>query len=86
MFELFSGIDPFPGQIGEIYRAKMSDSKPVVPPNFPSALKDLILNGWSKEPEQRPGIDQLKSALNTMLTNERPQTFSNTRKETGECI
>ncbi len=71
MFELFSGIDPFPGSSGQIFKAKMLDKKPNMPPHFPSNLKDLIFQGWSKQPKERPQIQEFKSALNKMLRRER---------------
>ena len=70
IFELFSGIDPFPGHIGQIFQAKMSNKHPDVPSDFPVALKELIFKGWSKEPKKRPPIEEFKSALNKMLTAE----------------
>ena len=68
IFELFSGIDPFPGHIGQIFQAKISNKKPEVPSNFPVDLKEPISKGWSKEPNERPPIKEFKSALNKMLT------------------
>ena len=67
IFELFSGINPFPGQIGKIFQAKMSDKKPVIPSDFPSDLRELVIPGWSKDPKERPSIQEFKSALNKML-------------------
>jgi hypothetical protein len=67
IFELFSGIDPFPGHIGQIFQAKMSDKKPAIPSDFPLALNELMLNGWSKDPNERPSIEEFKSAFNKML-------------------
>ncbi len=71
IFELFSGIDPFPGHIGQIFEAKRLDKKPAVPLNFPSALKELILLGWSKEPKERPQLAEFKSGLTAMLQSEK---------------
>jgi serine/threonine protein kinase len=76
IFELFSGIDPFPGSHGQIFRAKMSDKKPDVPSDFPSHLKELILLGWSKEPKERPYIEEFKSVFNTMLKPEESTEIS----------
>jgi hypothetical protein len=45
IFELFSGIDPFPGHIGKIFQAKMSDKKPAIPSDFPAELKELVIQG-----------------------------------------
>ena len=70
IFELFSGIDPFPGHIGQIFQAKMSDKKPVIPADFPAELKELVFQGWSKDPKERPQIQEFKLALNKMLTIE----------------
>jgi hypothetical protein len=67
IFELFSGIDPFPGHIGQIFQAKMSDKKPVIPSDVPAELKELVIQGWSKDPKERPSIQEFKSAFNKML-------------------
>ena len=79
IFELFSGIDPFPGHIGQIFQAKMSDKKPVVPSGFPLGLKELIPKGWSKEPKERPSIEEFKAVLNKMLPlKQEPSVISET--------
>jgi hypothetical protein len=70
IFELFSGINPFPGQIFQIFQAKMSDKKPVIPSDFPSDLRELVIQGWSKDPKERPSIQEFKSALKKMLPRE----------------
>jgi hypothetical protein len=70
MFELFSGIDPFPGTFGQIFEAKRLDKKPVIPSDFPSHLKELVLQGWSFNPKERPPVQEFKAALNKMLAGE----------------
>ncbi len=70
IFELFSGIDPFPGNIGQIFQAKMSDKKPAISADFPAELKELVIQGWSKDPKERPSIQEFKSAFNKMLPKE----------------
>ncbi len=67
IFELFSGIDPFPGHIGQIFLAKMSDKKPAIPSDFPAELKELVILGWSKDSKERPLIQEFKSELNKMF-------------------
>ncbi len=74
IFELFSGIDPFPGHIGQIFKAKMLDEKPKFPSDFPSELKELVSKGWSKIPTERPPLQEFMAALNTMLTVEETQS------------
>ncbi len=69
-FELFSGKNPFPGTVYQIYQAKISDEKPPVPSNFPFHLKELVFQGYSKEPQERPPIEDFQSALNKMLLAE----------------
>jgi serine/threonine protein kinase len=66
-FELFSGKNPFPGNLFQVYQAKISDIKPTVPSNFPSGLKKLVLQSFSKEPKERPQIKDIKLALKKML-------------------
>jgi hypothetical protein len=46
------------------------DKKPVIPSDFPSEMKDLIHRGWSKDPKERPPIQEILSALNKMLTGD----------------
>ena len=48
----------------------MSDKKPVIPSDFPSDLRELVIPGWSKDPKERPSIQEFKSALNKMLPRE----------------
>ncbi len=48
----------------------MSDKKPVIPSDFPSDLRELVIQGWSKDPKERPSIQEFKSALNKMLPRE----------------
>jgi serine/threonine protein kinase len=67
LFEFFSGMDPFPGNMGQIFQAKNLDEKPKFPSQFPAALKDLVYAGWSKKPRERPAIDNFRSALRSML-------------------
>jgi serine/threonine protein kinase len=71
LFELFSGIDPFPGRMFQIFQDKLSGKEPAVPTDFPSNLKELISLGLSKEPNKRPQIHRFKSALVKMLTEEK---------------
>ncbi len=49
----------------------MSDKKPAIPSDFPAELKQLVNQGWSKEPKKRPLIHEFKSAFNKMLPKER---------------
>ena len=70
LFELFSGIDPFPGSMGQIWQAKNLDEKPEFPLEFPAALKNLISVGWSKKPRERPAIEKIKIALNVLKQEE----------------
>ena len=71
IFELFSGIDPFPGSMGQIFEAKRLDEKPVIPSDFPSDLRELVIQGWSKDPKERLPIQDFQSALNKMLPSGR---------------
>ena len=70
LFELFSGVDPFPGNIGQICCAKFKDEMPDIPQDFPTALKDLVCSGWSEKPRERPEIEKFKSALRQMIEHE----------------
>jgi hypothetical protein len=55
----------------------MSDKKPAVPSDFPSELKELVMKGWSKDPKERPQIQEFMSALNKMLAQEERQSMVN---------
>ena len=48
----------------------MSDKKPAISADFPAELKELVIQGWSKDPKERPSIQEFKSALNKMLPRE----------------
>ncbi len=71
IFELFSGIDPFPGSMGQIFEAKRLDEKPVIPSDFPFDLRELVIQGWSKYPKERLPIQDFQSVLNKMLPSGR---------------
>ncbi len=70
IFELFSSLDPFPGNLGQIFEAKRLDKKTVMPSDFPPHLKSFILCGWSKEPKNRPPLAECMAALNKMLNRD----------------
>ncbi len=70
LFELFSGMNPFPGNIGQICQAKNLDEKPEIPLEFPTALKNLIIHGWSKKPRERPEIKKFIWALKVLKQEE----------------
>jgi hypothetical protein len=70
LFELFSEVNPLPGNIGQIWQAKHLDEKPEIPSEFPTALKNLIIDGWSKKPRERPAIEKFKLALNVLKQEE----------------
>ncbi len=63
-------MNPFPGNIGQICQAKNLDEKPEIPLEFPTALKKLIIDGWSKKPRERPAIEKFKLALNVLKLEE----------------
>ncbi len=46
------------------------DEKPVLPSNFPIDLKELVIQGWSKDTKKRLPIQDFQSALNKMLPRE----------------
>ncbi len=47
-----------------------------MPSDFPAPLKDLILQGWSKDPTERPQLDKFKSALNKMMGDDLQKSTS----------
>jgi hypothetical protein len=56
--------------MGQIFEAKRLDEKPVIPSDFPFDLKELVIQGWSKDPKKRLPIQDFQSALNKMLPGE----------------
>jgi hypothetical protein len=69
-------MDPFPGSVLQIFRAKQNDEVPEIPLEFPAALKNLIRYGWSKKPRERPEIKELRSALSLMLNHDEGKSFT----------
>ncbi len=78
LFELFSGIDPFPGDIFQIVTAKNKPTKntPKISKKFPKILKGVILRGWSKNPLERPGVENFQTALTLMIREEEDEENS----------
>jgi len=70
LFELFSGMDPFPGNIGQIVQAKIQNETPEIPSEFPAALKNVISDGWSQKPRERPEIKTYIWALKVLKLEE----------------
>jgi hypothetical protein len=67
----------------QIFEAKRTNLKPDFPEDFPTALKGLIIKGWSKKPKERPRLGEFKDSLNRMLkpgTTKAPQQQSINRK------
>jgi serine/threonine protein kinase len=69
LYELFSGLEAFPGDILKVYHAKIGGDQPVIPSNFPVNLKEVVSQGCSKEPTQRPSLQEFKTVLEEMLIN-----------------
>jgi serine/threonine protein kinase len=78
LYELFSGVDPFPGNMGQIYLAKIQNETPEIPSEFPIALKELVYIGWSKKPRERPEIEKFSLALSLMHKEEEEKSFTGT--------
>ncbi len=68
-------MDPFPGNIGQIFQAKNLDEKPKFPTQFPAALENVIKCGWSQKPRERPEIEKFESALNLILKHREGKTL-----------
>ena len=66
LFELFSGLCPFPGDMKKVWGAKMAGEKPEIPPGFPLLLINLIDRGWEKNHTERPTISEYALALKQM--------------------
>jgi serine/threonine protein kinase len=76
LFELFSGINPFPGNMVKIYQQKLINPQPKIPESFPSDLKDLVSKGCSKEPINRPGLEKFNSTFIKMLNGDQKGTVA----------
>jgi hypothetical protein len=74
IFELFSGIDPFPGNFFQVFDAKQTNKTPEIPEEFPLCLKEVVYYGWSIDPKKRPGLEEFKFALTSMLEDEEKQS------------
>ena len=67
LFELFSGIDPFPGTVYDIIGAKQLKANPKIPDDFPADLKLVIERCWTNEPMERPSVEDINNVLDKML-------------------
>ncbi len=56
--------------MGQILQAKNLDEKPEILLEFPTPLKNLIIDGWSKKPRERSEIEKFKLALNVLKQEE----------------
>jgi len=66
LFELFSELNAFPGELFDIVNAKGKNENPVLPENFPYEIRDLVCRGWEEEPPNRPKIEEFEFAINIM--------------------
>ena len=82
LYELFSGMDPFPGNFLRIIDTKRNNETPKIPPNFPPDLEVLVQLGWSQHPRTRPELQDFVSVLTTMLQNDEPEYNSNDKNRT----
>jgi serine/threonine protein kinase len=73
LFELFSGLNPFPGNMVKIYQQKLINPQPKIPDSFPIDLKDLVGRGCSKDPSNRPGLEEFNTAFHKMLKGDRKE-------------
>ena len=64
-YELFSGLDPFPGckTVSQVVMALIQNKRPNFPPNFPDSIKDVIRKGWSKDQKDRPDVKAFRTEL-----------------------
>jgi hypothetical protein len=70
LYEIFSGLDPYPGKFEIVWFAKMDKNKPQIPESFSKDLKDLVSRGCSHEPTGRPGLGEFRSVFHRILTGE----------------
>jgi hypothetical protein len=66
--------------MSQVLQAKINDKETIVPKDFPSKLKELVIQGCSKEPKKRPRITDFRSALSKMLPD-----FSETKSSNDTC-
>jgi hypothetical protein len=74
-------MDPFPRSMRLFWQAKILDEKPNIPLEFPAALKNLISDGWSKNPRKRPEIEKFKTALSSMLEQNEDASLAGNKKD-----
>jgi serine/threonine protein kinase len=68
LYELFSGLDPFPGcDFFAIYGRVLQNQMPDFPADFPSELQYLIEKGWSVNPSERPAVKEFETVLQHMV-------------------
>ncbi len=73
-------MDPFPGNIGQIYLAKIHNKTPEIPPEFPAALKELVSTGWGIKPEDRPELEKFRSVFCLILKQEEEKILTGNNK------
>jgi hypothetical protein len=84
LLEIFSCLDPYPGNFERVWFAKMKKDKPEIPESFPEDLKSLVSRGCSHEPTDRPGLGEFKSAFHKMLNGEATAIPENKRQNAEE--
>lgn len=67
-YELFSGLDPFPGltTIVQVVRALLKNQRPKFPTNFHDELKEVVQRGWAQDPKDRPEISAFQKVFSKM--------------------
>ena len=63
LYELFSGMDPFPGVPNEVICAKLAKRRPKFPDHFSTHLRHLIDRCWTKEPMERLSLEEISKLL-----------------------
>jgi serine/threonine protein kinase len=81
LYELFSDQDPFPHcqTLAQVVMAMFKDERPAFPAKFPAQLKEVVQKGWSKAPQDRPGIPAFRQELQKMTANPANESVMTTR-------
>lgn len=71
MYELFSGQHIFPGGSSlQIMKAISDGNMPSIPESIPEPVRETISKCWSVDPNQRPALEELRTAMLGLLADD----------------
>ncbi|XP_072048451.1 uncharacterized protein [Amphiura filiformis] len=75
----FDGMDP----LQVVFRVGGENLKPIIPPDFPEALGDLIWRCWNANPKYRPSLAEALDVIDGLA--DEPVTFQKQASETASA-